>query len=42
VTRLADARYQGQSFELTVGAEDLEGLAGRFHAEHRRRYGYRM
>jgi N-methylhydantoinase A len=42
VTRLADARYQGQSFELTVGAEDLEGLAGRFHAEHERRYGYRM
>jgi N-methylhydantoinase A len=42
VTRLADARYQGQSFELTVGAEDQEGLAGRFHAEHKRRYGYRM
>jgi N-methylhydantoinase A len=42
VTRLADARYQGQSFELTVGAEDQEGLAGRFHAEHERRYGYRM
>jgi N-methylhydantoinase A len=42
VTRSADARYQGQSFELTVGAEDLQGLAGRFHAEHQRRYGYRM
>jgi N-methylhydantoinase A len=42
VTRSADARYQGQSFELTVGAEDLAGLAGRFHAEHQRRYGYRM
>ncbi len=42
VTRLADARYQGQSFELTVGAEDQAGLAGRFHAEHERRYGYRM
>jgi N-methylhydantoinase A len=42
VTRSADARYQGQSFELTVGAEDLPGLAGRFHAEHERRYGYRM
>ena len=25
-----------------LGAEDLRGLAGRFHAEHRRRYGYRM
>jgi N-methylhydantoinase A len=42
VTRSADARYQGQSFELTVDAGDLEGLAGRFHAEHERRYGYRM
>jgi N-methylhydantoinase A len=42
VARLADARYQGQSFELTVGAGNLEGLAGRFHAEHERRYGYRM
>jgi N-methylhydantoinase A len=42
VARSADARYQGQSFELTVGAEDLAGLAGRFHAEHERRYGYRM
>jgi N-methylhydantoinase A len=42
ITRLADARYQGQSFELTVSAEDLEGLAGRFHVEHQRRYGYRM
>jgi N-methylhydantoinase A len=42
VARSADARYQGQSFELTVGAEDLAGLAGRFHAEHQRRYGYRI
>ena len=41
-TRLADLRYQGQSFELTVGAEELHGLAARFHAEHERRYGYRM
>jgi N-methylhydantoinase A len=40
--RLADVRYQGQSFELTVEAEDFEGVAGRFHAEHQRRYGYRM
>jgi N-methylhydantoinase A len=40
--RLADARYQGQSFELTVPAGDLSGLAGRFHAEHERRYGHRM
>jgi len=42
VARSADARYQGQSFELTVDAGDLRGLAGRFHAEHQRRYGYRM
>jgi N-methylhydantoinase A len=42
VTRLADVRYQGQSFELTVDADDLQGLAGRFHAEHERRYGHRM
>jgi len=42
VARSADARYQGQSFELTVDAGDLRGLAERFHAEHERRYGYRM
>jgi N-methylhydantoinase A len=42
VARLADVRYQGQSFELTVDAGDLDGLAGRFHAEHERRYGHRM
>jgi N-methylhydantoinase A len=41
-TRLADLRYQGQSFELTVEAEELQDLAARFHAEHERRYGYRM
>jgi N-methylhydantoinase A len=42
LARLADLRYQGQSFELTVEAEALEELAARFHAEHERRYGYRM
>ena len=42
LARLADLRYQGQSFELTVAAETLEELAARFHAEHERRYGYRM
>jgi N-methylhydantoinase A len=40
--RLADLRYQGQSFELTVDATDLAELTGHFHAEHERRYGYRM
>jgi N-methylhydantoinase A len=42
LARLADLRYLGQSFELTVEAEDLEDLTARFHAEHERRYGYRM
>jgi N-methylhydantoinase A len=42
LARLADLRYKGQSFELTVGAEDLEGMAARFHAAHERRYAYRM
>jgi N-methylhydantoinase A len=43
--RLADLRYGGQSFELPVGAgdiEDLDELAARFHEAHERRYGYRM
>jgi N-methylhydantoinase A len=40
--RLADLRYQGQSFELTVEAEDFDELHALFHAEHERRYGYRM
>jgi N-methylhydantoinase A len=38
--RLADLRYRGQSFELTVPADDLDALAGRFAAAHRRRYGF--
>jgi N-methylhydantoinase A len=42
MARLADLRYQGQSFELTVEAADLEELPARFHAAHERRYGYRM
>jgi N-methylhydantoinase A len=42
LARLADLRYLGQSFELTVEAEDLGELTARFHAEHERRYGYRM
>jgi N-methylhydantoinase A len=42
LARLADLRYQGQSFELTVEAGKLAELPDRFHAEHERRYGYRM
>lgn len=41
-TRRADLRYGGQSFELTVEANDLEKLEERFHATHEQRYGYRM
>jgi N-methylhydantoinase A len=33
-----DARYPGQSFELSIAAG--AGATGAFHAEHRRRYGY--
>jgi N-methylhydantoinase A len=41
VERRADLRYRGQSFELTVDAPDAPAAwAERFHAEHRRRYGY--
>jgi N-methylhydantoinase A len=52
LTRRADLRYRGQSFELTVdvapGATgavrgvDLSQLAERFGTAHQRRYGYRM
>ena len=41
--RRADLRYAGQSFELTVEAEEPFGeLEERFHAAHEQRYGYRM
>jgi N-methylhydantoinase A len=42
LTRLADLRYRGQSFELTVAADDPAALPARFHEAHERRYGYRM
>ena len=38
----ADLRYRGQSYELTVDADDLRGLEERFHGLHEQRYGYRM
>jgi N-methylhydantoinase A len=38
--RRADLRYRGQSFELTVEADDRMQLGERFGEEHRRRYGY--
>jgi N-methylhydantoinase A len=40
--RRVDLRYRGQSFELTVDADELEGLAARWHESHELRYGYRM
>jgi N-methylhydantoinase A len=40
---MADLRYAGQSFELTVDVErDGTGLAEAFHRAHERRHGYRM
>lgn len=39
--RFADLRYRGQSFELTVTADDLDALGEAFHAAHELRYGYR-
>jgi N-methylhydantoinase A len=42
LARAADLRYRGQSFELTVDADDLDALAARFHEAHEQRYGYRM
>lgn len=37
-----DLRYRGQSFELTISANDFNPVAAaaRFHAAHRQRYGY--
>jgi N-methylhydantoinase A len=40
--RTADLRYVGQSFELTVPAEDLRAMTASFHDAHERRFGYRM
>ncbi len=40
--RRVDGRYRGQSFELTVDADELGELPQRFGDIHERRYGYRM
>jgi N-methylhydantoinase A len=42
LSRGADLRYRGQSFELTIDAGELEPLVARFHDAHEQRYGYRM
>ncbi len=39
VTRSADLRYRGQSYELTVPWDERK-LSNRFHAAHERIYGY--
>ncbi len=41
LARLADLRYRGQSYELTVGGGTPDELASAFHTAHQRRYGYR-
>jgi len=39
--RMAQCRYPGQGYELTVPAEsDGKGVASEFHAAHRRRFGH--
>src|SRR5262249_46706791 len=39
--QLADLRYQGQSYELTVAGQTPAALAAAFHRAHERRYGHR-
>ncbi len=40
--RFADARFKGQSFELTIPVTDLSQLTGAFRATHQARYGYEL
>jgi len=44
IERAADCRYDGQSFELTVGVDDFspDAVADAFHAAHERAYGYSL
>jgi N-methylhydantoinase A len=39
--RLADLRYTGQSYELTVTGANPDGLANAFHEAYEQRYGHR-
>jgi len=41
LARLADLRYQGQAYELTVGGDTPAALAEAFGEAHQRRYGHR-
>ena len=38
--RQLDLRYVGQSYELTIAADDLGAAVARFHVEHDRAYGF--
>ena len=41
LARLAECRYPGQGYEVTVGADEgLDALAPAFHAAHRARFGH--
>lgn len=44
ITRLADLRYAGQAFELTVplSSDDVAAAAAKFEDEHERTYGYKL
>ncbi|MGH3751319.1 MAG: hydantoinase/oxoprolinase family protein [Pseudonocardiaceae bacterium] len=42
VSRVADARYAGQSHELRIGVEPGADLAALLHTAHRQAYGYAM
>jgi len=39
---LADLRYRGQSYELSVAADNPDEVVQRFHEAHRTRFGYDM
>ncbi|MGP8207822.1 MAG: hydantoinase/oxoprolinase family protein [Acidimicrobiales bacterium] len=40
--RQADLRYRGQSFELTVPANDMDALKAQFSTTHKQRYGFEL
>jgi len=42
LTRIADARYAGQSHELRLTVDDDGDIAGLLHAAHEQAYGYAM
>jgi N-methylhydantoinase A len=41
IERLADLRYRGQSYEITVTGDDPGSLAAAFHEAHAQRYGHK-